>query len=76
MTSHRLLGRIGGVVPQCHTASSLPDRRAIDEPQMYEFRTVVGFGVGGTGGETNLSPPPSHHGELETWEDWSWQLKR
>ncbi|OLQ12363.1 hypothetical protein AK812_SmicGene3685 [Symbiodinium microadriaticum] len=25
----------------------------------------------GTGGEIRLFPPPVHHSELETWEDWS-----
>ena len=23
-----------------------------------------------------MFPPPVYHGELEKWEDWSWQLKR
>ena len=34
------------------------------------------FGVRGIGGEIKLFPPPTYHGELEKWEDWSWQLKR
>ena len=34
------------------------------------------FGVRGTGGEIKLFPPPVYHGELQKWEDWSWQLKR
>ena len=31
-------------------------------------------GIGG--GEIKLFPPPVYLGELEKWEDWSWQLKR
>ena len=23
-----------------------------------------------------MFPPPTYHGELDKWEDWSWQLKR
>ena len=34
------------------------------------------FGTRGIGGEIKLFPPPVYHGELEKWEDWSWQLKR
>ena len=34
------------------------------------------FGVRGIGGEIKVFPPPTYHGELEKWEDWSWQLKR
>ena len=34
------------------------------------------FGVRGIGGEIKLFPPPTHHGELDKWDDWSWQLKR
>ena len=34
------------------------------------------FGVRGIAGEIKLFPPPPYHGELEKWEDWSWQLKR
>ncbi|CAE7877537.1 unnamed protein product, partial [Symbiodinium necroappetens] len=30
----------------------------------------------GLGGEIKLFPPPMYNGELEKWEDWSWQLKR
>ncbi|CAE7351810.1 unnamed protein product [Symbiodinium sp. CCMP2456] len=33
-------------------------------------------GVRGIGGEIKLFPPPPYHGELQKWEDWSWQLKR
>ena len=33
-------------------------------------------GVRGLGGEIKLFPPPMYNGELEKWEDWSWQLKR
>ena len=33
------------------------------------------FGVRGIGGEIKLFPPPTYHGELEKWEDWSCQLK-
>ena len=29
------------------------------------------FGVRGIGG-----PPPTYHGKLDKWDDWSWQLKR
>ena len=34
------------------------------------------FGVRGIDGEIKLFPPPTYHGELDKWEDWSWQLKR
>ena len=34
------------------------------------------FGVRGIGGEIKLFPPPVYHGELDKWDDWSWQLKR
>ena len=34
------------------------------------------FGVRGIGGEIKLFPPPPYHGELDKWDDWSWQLKR
>ena len=34
------------------------------------------FGVRGIGGEIKLFPPPTNHGELDKWDDWSWQLKR
>ena len=34
------------------------------------------FGTRGIGGEIKLFPPPVYHGELEKWEDWSWQLMR
>ena len=34
------------------------------------------FGVRGIGGEIKLFPPPVFHGELDKWDDWSWQLKR
>ena len=34
------------------------------------------FGVRGIGGEIELFPPPVYRGELEKWEDSSWQLKR
>ena len=34
------------------------------------------FGVRGIGGEIKLFPPPTYHGELDKWDDWSWQLKR
>ena len=34
------------------------------------------FGAKGIGGEIRLLPPPVFQGELEKWEDWSWQLKR
>ena len=34
------------------------------------------FGTRGIGGEIKPFPPPVYHGELEKWEDWSWQLKR
>ena len=34
------------------------------------------FGTKGIGGEIKLFSPPTYHGELEKWEDWSWQLKR
>eukprot|EP00439_Symbiodinium_sp_Y106_P082978 s159_g22.t1 len=34
------------------------------------------FGVKGIGGEIKLFPPPVYHGELDKWDDWSWQLKR
>ena len=34
------------------------------------------FGAKGIGGETKLFPPPLYHGELDKWDDWSWQLKR
>ena len=27
-------------------------------------------------GEIKLFPPPTYHGELDKWDDWSWQLKR
>ena len=33
-------------------------------------------GVRGIGGEIKLFPPPVYHGELEKWENRSWQLKR
>ena len=32
--------------------------------------------VRGIGGEIKLFPPPTYHGELDKWDDWSWQLKR
>ena len=28
------------------------------------------------GGEIKLFPPPVYHGELDKWDDWSWQLER
>eukprot|EP00439_Symbiodinium_sp_Y106_P029257 s5378_g3.t1 len=31
------------------------------------------FGTRGIGGEIKVFPPPVYHGELEKWEDWSWQ---
>ena len=34
------------------------------------------FGARGIGGEIQLFPPPQYHGELDKWDDWSWQLKR
>eukprot|EP00439_Symbiodinium_sp_Y106_P069965 s5116_g12.t1 len=34
------------------------------------------FGARGIGGEIKLFPPPLYHGELDKWDDWSWQLKR
>ena len=34
------------------------------------------FGVRGIGGEIKLFPLPTYHGELDKWDDWSWQLKR
>ena len=34
------------------------------------------FGNRGIGGEIKLFPPPTYHGELDKWDDWSWQLKR
>ena len=34
------------------------------------------FGTRGIGGEIKLFPPPVYYGELEKWEDWSWQLQR
>ena len=34
------------------------------------------FGVRGIGGEIKLFPPPVYHGELDKWDDWSWQLER
>ena len=34
------------------------------------------FGVRGIGGKIKLFPPPTYHGELDKWDDWSWQLKR
>ena len=34
------------------------------------------FGVRGIGGEIKLFPPSVYHGELDKWDDWSWQLKR
>ena len=34
------------------------------------------FGMRGIGGEIKLFPPPTYHGELDKWDDWSWQLKR
>ena len=34
------------------------------------------FGLRGIGGEIKRFPPAVYHGELEKWEDWSWQLKR
>ena len=34
------------------------------------------FGVRGIGGEIKLFPPPTYHGELDKWDDWSWHLKR
>ena len=34
------------------------------------------FGVRGIGGEIKLFPPPTYHGELDKWDNWSWQLKR
>ena len=74
LTSCRLLGRNGGVAPQCRI--SRPDRVALDEPQIVELRMVADFGARGTGGEIKMFPPPAHHGELEKWEDWSLQLKR
>ena len=30
----------------------------------------------GIGGEIKSFPPPTYHGELDKWEDWSWHLKR
>eukprot|EP00439_Symbiodinium_sp_Y106_P052373 s2721_g7.t1 len=30
----------------------------------------------GIGGEIKLFPLPTYHGELDKWDDWSWQLKR
>ena len=30
----------------------------------------------GIGGEIKLFPPPVYRGELDKWDDWSWQLKR
>eukprot|EP00439_Symbiodinium_sp_Y106_P002344 s11402_g1.t1 len=33
------------------------------------------FGVRGIGGEIKLFPPPTYHGELDKWDNWSWQLK-
>ena len=36
----------------------------------------MAFGVRGVGGEIKLFPPPVYHGELDKWDDWSWQLKR
>ena len=34
------------------------------------------FGTRGIGGEIKLFPPPVYYGELDKWDDWSWQLKR
>ena len=34
------------------------------------------FGARGIGGEIKLFPPPLYLGELDKWDDWSWQLKR
>eukprot|EP00439_Symbiodinium_sp_Y106_P044512 s4651_g5.t1 len=34
------------------------------------------FEVARIGGEIKLFPPPTYHGELDKWDDWSWQLKR
>eukprot|EP00439_Symbiodinium_sp_Y106_P085782 s60_g29.t2 len=34
------------------------------------------FGARGIGGEIKLFPPPLYHGELDKWDDLSWQLKR
>eukprot|EP00439_Symbiodinium_sp_Y106_P064462 s3510_g10.t1 len=34
------------------------------------------FGARGIGGEIKLFPPPLYQGELNKWDDWSWQLKR
>ena len=34
------------------------------------------FGARGIGREIKLFPPPLYHGELDKWDDWSWQLKR
>ena len=30
------------------------------------------FGNRGIGGEIKLFPPPTYHGELDKWDDWSW----
>ena len=36
----------------------------------------MNFGTGRIGREMKLFPLPTYHGELEKWEDWSWQLTR
>ena len=34
------------------------------------------FGARGIGDEIKLVPPPLYRGELDKWDDWSWQQKR